>query len=308
MTATQLISIVNDEVVVRLSPIAIAKIDQDRLQNPKPRGAAREILYKLDSSKLLQVLASSLGIASLRQGAIIIWTYFEEESRKSEDNQAPILRTLITIDGDLTQKIRRDILEHPSADRLFKVHNYLIGQISQQLTTAIADYVAQKIRPIEIALVTFTAAIVWNDQVIAISQRLNFPQPLINILASQFSSILITIVAVVLWRLSSLKVFPMLSQRAIARLFSNLQLFLENSYLQFAAIAAVCIFMISSIALTQEIVSPDTRTIINELKQWTEIYLPVALICLRKLIIRAIGKIFLRIPFLMKLIFGRFIR
>jgi len=313
VAANQLIYIVDDQIVMRLSPIAIAQIDQDRLQSNARLGTkvgTKEILYKLDSSKLLQVLASSLGIASSRQGAIIIWTYFEADSSNAEQEQlsAPILRTLITIDGDLTQKICQEILEHPSADLLLRVHSYLIGQISQQLTTAIADYIAKKIRPIEIICVTFTAAIAWNDQFVAISQRLNFPPQFINIFISQYSVILITLVAVVLWKFWSVKLLPIPRQRAVARFFSNFQLFLGNQYLQYVAIAAVSIFIVCTIATTQNFFSPNTQIIISELKLWTKLYLPIALLSLRKPITRAIGKLFLRIPFLVKLIFGRFIR
>ncbi|OIP69687.1 MAG: hypothetical protein AUK48_14330 [Oscillatoriales cyanobacterium CG2_30_44_21] len=306
MAATQLISIIDDEIVVKLSPIAIAQVEQERQKDSHRDG--REILYRLDSHKLLEVLASSLGIASLRQGAIIIWTYFVEEPSQPEEHQTPILRTLINIDGDLTQKICRDILEHPLADRLFTVHSYLIGQISQQLTTALNDYIEQKIRPLEIGFVTFTGAIAWNDPIINISQRLSFPTPLMNIVMSQYSAILIAVVTVVLWRLISLQFLPNSYQRAIGRLFKNIQLFLENKYSQYVAIAVVSIFIGCSIALAQKSLSPNTQAIINTIKPWTELYLPIALISLRKLIIGAIGKIFLQNSFLMKLIFGRFIK
>jgi hypothetical protein len=60
--------------------------------------------------------------------------------------------------------------------------------------------------------------------------------------------------------------------------------------------------------LDQISANPTFQTIVADLKLWTEPYLPIALVSLRKRIAAMLGKVFLRIPFVVKLIFGRFIR
>ncbi|NUN64198.1 hypothetical protein HCU40_05395 [Pseudanabaena biceps] len=304
------LAIVDDEVVLRLSPIALSQIEQERQQSIAD-GIEQEIIYRLDSAKLLSVLASSLGIASSRHGAIIVWTYFDDDANLALEQKAqtsPILRTLLSLDGDLTQKICQDILQHPHADRILAAHSYLISQISRQIVTAIADYVAQKTQPIEIAVISFTAAIFWSDLFAVIGKRFNLPIEALNTLTAQSTPIIVTVLVLIVWWLVKDIPVSRAIQRKIKQLFQNLITTLEKQYLQYIAIAAIVISVICSMGLDWISVDPNFQIIVADLKPWTEAYLPIALVSLRKRIAAMLGKVFLRIPFVVKLIFGRFIR
>lgn len=304
------LTIVDDEVVLRLSPIALSQIEQERQQNIAD-GIEQEIIYRLDSKKLLSVLASSMGIASSRHGAMIVWTYFDEDSTlalQQKTPTSPILRTLLALEGDLTQKICRDILQHPDADRILAAHSYLIGQISKQIVTVIADYVAKKIQPIEIAVISFTTAIFWSELLVVIGKRFSLPTVTLDIVTTQPTTIIVAGLVVIFWWLVKNIPFFKAIQKKIKQLPQNLITILGKQYLQYVAIAAIVISVICSMGLDQISTDPNFQTIVADLKLWTGLYLPIALVSLRKPIEALLGIVFLRIPFVMKLIFGRFIR
>ena len=205
MATPDWLAIVDDEIVLRLTPSVLTQIDLDTKgisvgNNLYKRDA--EIIYRINSQKLLQVLASSLGMASKRQGAIAIWTYYTDGKQDlSASEPSPILRTLMSIDGDLSQKVSQDILKHPQADRILKVHSFLVGQVSQQFVTAIADYIEEKLRPFAIATVSFVTTITWCEPLQNIGKRFSFSAALVALLADQCLKIAIAapIVVLMIW-------------------------------------------------------------------------------------------------------------
>ena len=84
------LAIVDDEIKLWLNPSVLAQIELDT------HGLAdkNEIIYRVNSQELLQVLASSVGMAAQRQGAIVIWTYYSDNTvGLPEAEQQLILRT-----------------------------------------------------------------------------------------------------------------------------------------------------------------------------------------------------------------------
>ena len=274
--------------------------------------AENEIIYRVNSQELLQVLASSVGMAAQRQGAIAIWTYYTDKIENStETKQALILRTLINIDGDLSQKVCLDILQHPQADRILKAHSFLVSQISQQFLTAIADYVEEKLRPFAIATVSFVTTITWCEPLQKLGKRLNLPENFSSVLTGQCWHIAIAapIVVLMIWWISSKLNLTLPDTPKLAKkLFANLLQLLESPIFRMLAVVAISILIFCWIAL--KFTNPISRanTWIGVLESYLEPYLPVAIISVRKWIVSWLGTIFLRYPFFVKLIFGRFIR
>jgi len=131
VAAPDWLAIVEEEIIVRLNPKVLAQIEEETSGFSDRHNRNGEIIYKLNNQELLQVLASSVGMTPSSQGAITIWTYYNDLPRKSrnagkaqldqvsEVKPSPILRTLMNVDGDLSQKVCQDILQHPLSDRIF---------------------------------------------------------------------------------------------------------------------------------------------------------------------------------------------
>jgi hypothetical protein len=303
------LAIVDDEISLRLNPKVLAQI----ALNTKDLADDNEIIYRANSQELLQVLASSVGIASQKQGAIAIWTYYTDNvDTLSEAKPSLILRTLMNIDGDLSQKVCQDILRHPQADRILKTHSFLIGQISQQFITAITDYIEVKLRPFAIATVSFVTTITWCEPLQNIGKKFNVPDHFSAVLTSQCWHIAIAAPMVILmiwWIYSKLNLtlppLPKFSQK----LFANLLKLLESRFFRLVAIAVSVILIFCWIAIQVAIpIDEYKNSFIVTLESLVEPYSPIAIISLRKWIVSGLGKIFFRYPFFVKLIFGRFIR
>jgi len=302
------LAIVDDEISLQLNPRVLAQIDRDT----QSLADNNEIIYRVNSQELLQVLASSVGMAAQKQGAIAIWTYYTDNvDILSETKPSPILRTLMNIDGDLSQKVCQDVLKHPQADRILKAHSFLVSQISQQFMTAIMDYVEVKLRPFAIATVSFVTTITWCEPLQNIGKRLNLPDYLNIFLTSQCWQIAIAapIVVFMIWwifaRLNlTLPTMPKLGQKFFAKL---LQL-LEGKIFRLVAIVVVITLFIGWITLKLTNPASNVYNLIIKLEAYLEPYLPIAIISLRKWIVSGLGTIFFRYPFFVKLIFGRFVR
>jgi hypothetical protein len=198
---------------------------------------------------------------------------------------------LISIDGDLSQKVCQDILKHPQSDRILKAHSFLVSQISRQFVTAIADYIEEKLRPFEIAIISFVTTVTWfkNSWLIAIAAPIT--------------------VLMVWWICSKLNLNLPTLPKDIQKIFANLIELLESKTFQVLAIAVVLTVFLGWVAI-QVAIPIDNRlhSLIITIQSYLELYLPIAIISLRKSIVSGLGSIFLRYPFFVKLIFGRFIR
>ena len=302
------LAIVDDEIRLWLNPSVLAQMDRDT----QGLAAENEIIYRVNSQELLQVLASSVGMSAKRQGAIVIWTYYTDEIGNSpEAKQSLILRTLINIDGDLNQKVCQDVLTNPQADRILKAHSFLVSQISRQFITAIADYVEEKLRPFAIATVSFVTTITWCEPLQKLGKRLDLPENFNLALTSQCWHIAIAapIVVLMIWWISSKLNLTLPNTPKVAKnLFTRLLQLLESPIFRLVAVVAIIILIFCWIAL--KFTSPIGRanTLIGVLESYLEPYIPVAIISLRQWIISGLGTIFFRYPFFVKLIFGRFIR
>ncbi len=307
MATPNWLAIVDGEIRLWLNPDVLAQMDLDT------QGLAdeNEIIYRVNSQELLQVLASSVGMAAQRQGAIVIWTYYTDKIGNLPDAKSLILRTLINIDGDLNQKVCQDILKHPHADRIFKAHSFLVSQISRQFLTAIADYVEEKLRPFAIATVSFATTITWCEPLQNFGKRLNLPESFSLFLTSQCLPMAIAapIVVLMIWWISSkLNLTLPNTPKLVKNLFAHLLQLLESPIFRLVAVVVTVILIFCWIALKFTNPIGRANTLIGVLESYLEPYLPIAIISLRKWIVSGLGIIFLRYPFFVKLIFGRFIR
>ena len=303
------LAIVDDEIKLWLNPSVLAQIELDT------HGLAdkNEIIYRVNSQELLQVLASSVGMAAQRQGAIVIWTFYSDNTVSlPEAEQKLILRTLINIDGDLNQKVCQDILKHPHADRILRAYSFLVSQISRQFLTAIADYVEEKLRPFAIAAVSFTTTITWCDPLQNLGKRFSFSADLTAYLSNQcwaMASAAPIVVLMIWWIYSKLNLTLPSLPKSSQKFFTNLLGLLESQVFRLVAIAVVIILIFCWITIRVAIpIEARANSFIVNLESLVEPYLPVAIISLRQWIVSGLGKIFFRYPFFVKLIFGRFIR
>ena len=308
MATPNWLAIVDDEIRLWLNPSVLAKMELD----VKGVAAENDIIYRVNSQELLQVLASSVGIAAQRQGAIVIWTYYTDKIGNLPDaNQSLILRTLINIDGDLNQKVCQDILKHPQADRILKAHSFLVSQISRQFLTAIADYVEEKLRPFAIATVSFATTITWCEPLQNLGKRLNLPESFSAFLTSQcwHMAIAAPIVVLMIWWISSKLNWTLPNTpKLVKNFFAYLLQLLESPIFRLVAVVVTVILIFCWIALKFTNPIGRANTLIGVIESYLEPYLPIAVISLRQSIVNVLGKIFLRYPFFVKLIFGRFIR
>ncbi|WP_271254619.1 hypothetical protein [Pseudanabaena sp. Chao 1811] len=314
MAAPEWLAIVEEEIIVRLNPKVLAQIEEDTFGlNRHNRDG--DIVYKLNSQELLQVLASSVGIAPSSQGAITIWTYYKDlpdkngdpvnREAKSESNPSPILRTLMNIDGDLSQKVCLDILQHPLSDRIFKAHSFVVGQISRQFITAIEDYVEAKLRPFAIATISMVTVFTWCEP---LRQHFHLSDSLISNCWSIVIAAPITVL-IIWWLISKLPFQLPDLPKSFLDIGKWLLVLLESRFLQIVAIAIIVLLILGWLTITFALpINAQLSHIISNLQTYTEPYLPIAIISLRKMIVNLLGKIFLRYSFFVKLIFGRFIK
>ena len=305
------LAVIDDEISLWLNPTVIDQIYLDT----KGLANANEIIYRVNSRDLLKVLASSVGMAAKRQGAIAIWTYYTDKTGAEQDltkPDLPILRTLMNIDGDLSQKVCEDILYHPRADRILTTHSFLVSQISRQFLTAITDYVEQKLRPFAIATVSFTTTITWCDPLQNLGKRFSFSADLTAYLSNQcwaMASAAPFVVLMIWWIYSKLNLTLPALPKSSQKFFTNLLGLLESQFFRLVAIAVVVILIFCWITIRVAIpIEARANSFIVTLESLVEPYLPVAIISLRQWIVNGLGKIFFRYPFFVKLIFGRFIR
>ncbi|WP_434685080.1 hypothetical protein [Pseudanabaena minima] len=305
------LAVIDDEISLWLNPTVIDQIYLDT----KGLANANEIIYRVNSRDLLKVLASSVGMAAKRQGAIAIWTYYTDKTGAEQDltkPDLPILRTLMNIDGDLSQKVCEDILYHPRADRILTTHSFVVSQISRQFLTAITDYVEQKLRPFAIATVSFTTTITWCDPLQNLGKRFSFSADLTAYLSNQcwaMASAAPIVVLMIWWIYSKLNLTLPSLPKSSQKFFTNLLGLLESQFFRLVAIAVVIILIFCWITIRVAIpIEARANSFIVTLESLVEPYLPVAIISLRQWIVNGLGKIFFRYPFFVKLIFGRFIR
>ena len=328
MATPEWLAIVDDEIILRLNPTVLTQIEQESLGFVERYDQNEDIIYNLNSQELLQVLASSVGLAPLSQGALIIWTYYTDITNKngsinnlSDLNQLPILRTLINIDGDLSQKVCQDILKHHLGDRILKAHSYIVGQISGQFVTAIANYIEVKLRPFTIAAISMVTVFAWCEPLRKLGTKWQLPDVVVGNCWSIIIAAPITVLAI--WWINSKLPFKLPSLPKFNRNFASIFVqrlgkiilkLLESRILRMVAIAVIAslvLMWLSGWLLTtfaQYPIDGQLNRVIRNIESDIEAYLPIAIISLRKLIVNTLGKIFLRYPFFVKLIFGRFLR
>ncbi len=314
MAAPEWLAIVEEEIIVRLNPKVLAQIEEDTSGFSDRHNRHGDIIYKFNSQELLQVLASSVGITPSSQGAITIWTYYNDLADKprnlaktqlSETKQSPILRTLMNVDGDLSQKICQDILQHPLGDRILKAHSFIVGQISRQLITAIEDYVEAKLRPFAIATISMVTVLTWCEPL-----RQHFQ--LSNTFIGNCWGIIIAapmIMLIIWWLISKLPFQLPDLPKSLSDIGKWLVSILESRFLQIVAVVIISILISSWLAVNFALPAKSPlKYSIDSIQNFAEPYLPIAIISLRKLIVSVLGKVFFRYSFFVKLIFGRFIK
>lgn len=328
MATPEWLAIVDDEIILRLNPTVLMQIEQESLGFVERYDQNEDIIYNLNSQELLQVLASSVGLAPLSQGALIIWTYYTDITNKngsinnlSDLNQLPILRTLINIDGDLSQKVCQDILKHHLGDRILKAHSYIVGQISGQFVTAIANYIEVKLRPFTIAAISTATVFAWCEPLRKLGTKWQLPDVVIGNCWNIIIAAPITVLAI--WWINSKLPFKLPSLPKFNRNFASIFVqrlgkiilkLLESRILRMVAIAVIAILVLMWLSgwllttFAQYPIDGQLNRVIRNIESDVEAYLPIAIISLRKLIVNTLGKIFLRYPFFVKLIFGRFLR
>ena len=328
MATPEWLAIVDDEIILRLNPTVLTQIEQESLGFVERYDQNEDIIYNLNSQELLQVLASSVGLAPLSQGALIIWTYYTDITDKNGSlsnlpdlNQLPILRTLINIDGDLSQKVCQDILKHHLGDRILKAHSYIVGQISGQFVTAIANYIEVKLRPFTIAAISTATVFAWCEPLRKLGTKWQLPDVVIGNCWNIIIAAPITVLAI--WWINSKLPFKLPSLPKFNRNFASIFVqrlgkiilkLLESRILRMVAIAVIAILVLMWLSgwllttFAQYPIDGQLNRVIRNIESDVESYLPIAIISLRKLIVNTLGKIFLRYPFFVKLIFGRFLR
>ena len=326
MATPKWLEIIEDEIVLGLTPEVLTQIEQDRLTFAASRPLASpqpnddHVIYRLNSRELLNLLATSVGVRSAQSkgGAIVIWTYYSDRPAETPIQPyaaqiSPILRTVIYIDGDLHQKICRDILDHPLSDRICQTHSYVIGQISSQVTQAIANYIDEKLRPWTIATISSVTVFSWCDPLKALGQRLSLPD---SVLGNCWGMVIAAPIVILMlwwigeqlpWQLPALPQKLAITSRNFGKTLLNL---LENRFLQTLAIACITFMLLSGALIFFAVVAKDSAEwrIIDLIQDWIEPYLPIALISIRKRLISRIAKFFRRYPFVIKLIFKRFLK
>ena len=298
MAAPVWLAIVGEQIIVRLDPQVLTQIEEDTLGFADRLTDDADIIYKLNSQDLLQVLASSVGMSPSSQGAIVIWTYY---------NDLPILRTLMNVDGDLSQKVCQDLLQHPLSDRIVKAHVLIVSQISRQLLTAIADYVEMKLRPLTLATISMVTVFAWCEPLKKFGKDIYLPDAVIGNCWSIIIAAPLTVL--ILWWLISRLPFQIPDlPKSWQQLGRNLLYVLESRVLQIVAIAVIAILFLGWLAVPLILpVDAQLSHLLGNIRTYVDLCLPIAVISLRKLIISNLGKIFLRSSFLVKLLFGRFI-
>ncbi|MBD2177410.1 hypothetical protein H6F42_10850 [Pseudanabaena sp. FACHB-1998] len=327
MATPDWLSIDDDEIVLQLNPDVLSQIEQDyRAARGSQNNWNEKVVYKyFNSRELLKVLGSSMGMSSYRQGAIVFRTYYQDNSLRSSNHEQnygqknidtqglPILRTLMHLDGDVAQKVCHDILSHPVGDRIVKAHTFVIRQISSQFLTVINDYVEEKLRPYAIALISMITVLSWCTPIQNLGRSLRLPELLIS--NCWFMSLVIFVTLLLLWwgvtklpwQMPSL---PRSRQSLLRDLGTYLLGLLENPILQIIAIAIIGFLLLSWLAIALAVIPIDAQfgRIIQNTQNYVEPSLPVAIISLRKLIINNLSKILTRYSFVLKFIFGRFIK
>jgi hypothetical protein len=331
------LAVVEDQIVVCLNPNVLTQIEHNAFAEGGLHGdlhnvADEEIIYKLNSQDLLQVLASSVGLSKVnRQGAIVIWTYYSDtdvnflsDPQNLSNNLAarsPILRTLINIDGDMYQKVCYEVLEHPLGDRILRTHGYIVGQISGQFKTVIGDYLESKLRPLTIAAISMVTVFAWCDPLHKLGQKLHLPD---FIFSNCWQMMIVAPITVLLiWWLYSKFPFrlPTLINsegnfdrqsgiKLLQKLGKDLLKLLETPIFRFIAIAVIAFLFLTWLLITVVKLPVDNKIIliVNNIESYIEPYLPIAIISLRKLIMDNLGTIFFKSAFIVKFIFGRFVR
>jgi hypothetical protein len=348
VAAPDWLAIVEDQIILRLNPTVLTQIEHDsfgerdrsdrngtiyeNIRENIRENANDEVIYKLNSQELLQVLASSVGLSKVsRQGAIVIWTYYSDTSDhflsepQSLPKRSPILRTLLNIDGDLHQKVCRDILEHPLGDRILRSHSYIVGQISRQFKTVIGDYLEEKLRPFTIAVISMVTVFAWCDPLQKFGQKLHLPDFIFGNCWRIIIAAPITVLAI--WWINSKLPFrlPTLINSEInsdgkldrnsgiklaQKLGKDLLKLLEGRVFRIVAIAVIAFLVMTWLIVTVAKVPLNSQfiSVINNIESYIEPYLPIAIISLRKLIMSNLGTIFFKSAFIVKFIFGRFVR
>jgi hypothetical protein len=329
VSTSEWLAVVEDQIVVCLNPTVLTQIERDALDGWELRKKpTEEIIYKLNNQELLQVLASSVGLSKVSyQGAILIWTYYTDTSEyfltdlPNLSKRSPILRTLINIDGDIHQKVCYEILGHPLGDRILRTHSYIIGQISGQFKTVIGDYLESKLRPLSFAAISMVTVFAWCDPLQKLGQKLHLPDVIFgNCLPMTISA---PVTVLIIWwiytklpiRFSTLINFEgrtaqKFGMKLLQKLGKDLLKLLETPVFRILAITVIAFLFLGWLFLAFVKPPEDSQFVklIRTIDSYVEPYLPIAIISLRKLIMSNLGKIFFKSTFLVKLIFGRFVR
>ncbi|MDX2254228.1 MAG: hypothetical protein NW214_01795 [Pseudanabaenaceae cyanobacterium bins.39] len=204
-----------DQVELRLDAKVLRQVD---LKN-QSFFQGLEIDCRIEHRDLSRLLETALGISPIAQGVIVIRTYCDEISLDK-----PIVRTLLSLDGDLSQKIHQVCLKHQHIDRIFAIHTYAVRQISQQLVKAIAKYLDSKLFPIKLFLFSLIGTLTLCDPINAGVNYLTkhvLPNPLLQWFVNFPWRCLALAIALSLIALCTWLVFSKLSDRRRSRQKSN---------------------------------------------------------------------------------------
>jgi hypothetical protein len=140
----------DDEFIFNLSADMLPRLMRSAVQR-------RVIAHSIEDRELLRIVIALLGGTKNPQGALTFCSYYQssgiefktasDQLNQPEAKAIAVLRTVINLDGDVIQTLRKDILPGETALQIAIVHNYLVGQIMRQFNDAIATYLRSQLQP-----------------------------------------------------------------------------------------------------------------------------------------------------------------
>ncbi len=145
MRSANWLEVTTDGITLKLWPSVVSEVAR-----VLRKGNLRDYV---DSESLVQFTLGGIGMTEHPQGMLSFTCCFGETA----DYQQPVLRIVMTIDGEVYQRARYDFLTHPLAKEVMQIFTKFTGAVFQEGRKLILNYLEKRMQPFILAVSSFFA-------------------------------------------------------------------------------------------------------------------------------------------------------
>jgi hypothetical protein len=139
------LEVANEGITLKLWPSVVSEVAR-----VLHKGNLRDYV---DGETLVQFTLGGIGMTDHPQGMLSFTCCFGETA----EEQQPVLRIVMTVDGEVYQRARYDFLPHPLAKEVMQIFTKFTGAVFHEGRKLLLNYLEKKLQPFILAVSSFFA-------------------------------------------------------------------------------------------------------------------------------------------------------